>query len=51
MIEVNASVYKKLKDICNNYEQLKERYEKDRKKRIVGIELKNSPHLIAKIVP
>ena len=50
MIEVNASVYKKLKDICSNYEQLKERYEKDRKKRIVGIVLNNRPYFIAKIV-
>ena len=36
MIEVNASVFKKLKDICENYEKLKEKYEKDKKKRIVG---------------
>ena len=36
VIEVNASVFKKLKDICENYEKLKEKYEKDKKKRIVG---------------
>ena len=36
MIEVNASVFKKLKDICENYEKLKEKYEKDKKTRIVG---------------
>ncbi len=36
VIEVNASVYKKLKDIAENYEKLKEKYEKDKKKRIVG---------------
>ena len=34
VIEVNASVYKKLKDIAENYEKLKEKYEKDKKKRI-----------------
>ena len=33
---MNASVYKKLRDICGDYEKLKEKYEKDSKKRIVG---------------
>lgn len=36
MIEVNASVYKKMRDISDDYVKLKEKYEKDRKKRIVG---------------
>lgn len=29
-------MFKKLKDIAGNYEKLKEKYEKDKKKRIVG---------------
>ena len=36
VIETNAAIFKKVKDIAVNYESLKERYEKDRKKRIVS---------------
>ena len=35
VIETNAAVIKKMKEIATNYESLKEKYEKDRKKRIV----------------
>lgn len=37
VIETNAAIFKKVKDIATDYESLKERYEKDRKKRIVCI--------------
>lgn len=38
VIETNAAIFKKVKDIAADYESLKERYEKDRKKRIVCIQ-------------
>ena len=44
VIETNAAIFKKVKDIAANYECLKERYEKDRRKRIVCI-----PHRMAHI--
>ena len=37
VIETNAAIFKMVKDIATDYESLKERYEKDRKKRIVCI--------------
>ena len=44
VIETNAAIFKKVKDIAANYESLKERYEKDRTKRSVCI-----PHRMAHI--
>ena len=35
VIETNAAIFKKVKDVATDYESLKERYEKDKKKRIV----------------